>query len=78
MSGRGKLFYQSGKIAYDGEWSNDQFTGFGVLYNEEPVMLNKAFEYTNLDEIDEYWTRFEGIRCCYGRRLLRRFETWDG
>jgi len=23
----------SGKIAYDGEWIQDQFTGLGVLYN---------------------------------------------
>jgi antitoxin component YwqK of YwqJK toxin-antitoxin module len=60
MSGHGKLFYQSGKIAYDGEWSNDQFTGFGVLYNEEPVILHRPFDYNNLDDIDEYWTRFEG------------------
>jgi hypothetical protein len=36
MSGQGKLFYQSGKIAYDGNWSNDQFSGLGVLYNESP------------------------------------------
>jgi hypothetical protein len=27
------LFYQSGKIAYDGAWSDDKFTGYGVLYN---------------------------------------------
>jgi hypothetical protein len=33
MCGRGKLYYQSGNIAYDGEWKNDQFAGFGVLYN---------------------------------------------
>lgn len=33
MCGKGKLFYQSGKLAYDGNWDNDQFTGFGILYN---------------------------------------------
>ena len=60
MSGHGKLFYQSGKIAYDGDWNNDQFTGFGILYNEEPLALNRPFDYSNLDDIDEYWTRFEG------------------
>lgn len=60
MSGHGKLFYQSGRIAYDGEWKDDQFTGHGVLYNEYPVPLERTFDYTNLDLIDEYWTKFEG------------------
>lgn len=60
MSGKGKLFYQSGKIAYDGQWSNDQFTGFGILYNEDPVPLAEPYDYTNLDDIEDYWTRFEG------------------
>lgn len=28
------LFYNNiGKIAYDGNWIKDQFTGYGVLYN---------------------------------------------
>lgn len=25
MAGKGKLFYQSGKLAYEGGWANDQF-----------------------------------------------------
>lgn len=29
MDGYGKLYYQSGKIAYEGNWSEDQFQGFG-------------------------------------------------
>ena len=33
MEGFGKLFYQSGKIAYEGDWVCDQFTGKGILYN---------------------------------------------
>lgn len=27
------FFLMSGKIAYDGEWIQDQFTGHGVLFN---------------------------------------------
>lgn len=36
MEGFGKLYYQSGKIAYEGQWRNDQFYGNGILYNEYP------------------------------------------
>jgi antitoxin component YwqK of YwqJK toxin-antitoxin module len=25
MSGKGKLYYQSGALAFDGDWKNDQF-----------------------------------------------------
>lgn len=60
MQGRGKLFYQSGKLAYEGEWANDQFSGSGVLYNEYPDVLHESINYKNLDEIEEYWTKYEG------------------
>jgi hypothetical protein len=33
MEGLGKLYYQSGQLAYEGMWMNDQFMGKGVLYN---------------------------------------------
>jgi antitoxin component YwqK of YwqJK toxin-antitoxin module len=45
MDGYGKLYYQSGKIAYEGNWADDQFQGLGKifcyyktgkLYNEQP------------------------------------------
>ena len=37
MHGRGVLSYASGKPAYDGDWIEDKFEGFGVLYNENPA-----------------------------------------
>jgi hypothetical protein len=40
MHGKGVLMYASGKVAYDGDWVNDKFEGFGVLYNEVPAVLN--------------------------------------
>ena len=33
MTGKGILYYCAGYPAYDGEWLNDQFHGFGTLYN---------------------------------------------
>jgi hypothetical protein len=32
MDGYGKLYYQSGKIAYEGSWNEDQFQGFGTNF----------------------------------------------
>ncbi len=32
MDGFGKLYYQSGKIAYEGNWTEDQFQGFGMFF----------------------------------------------
>lgn len=34
MNGYGKLYYQSGKLAYEGNWTDDQFSGKGILYND--------------------------------------------
>lgn len=58
MQGKGKLYYQSGKLAYEGDWVNDQFEGFGKLYNEYPEMSNQPLDYRNLDEIEEMWTKY--------------------
>lgn len=55
MDGFGALYYQSDKLAYEGNWENDQFQGDGKLYNENPDALNDNFDYTNFEEIDEYW-----------------------
>jgi len=31
-----------------------------VLYNENPNNLDEAFNYNDFDEIDDYWTRYDG------------------
>ncbi len=41
-----------GKIAYEGMWFQDQFTGKGVLYNENPDQLNEPFNYENFDNVE--------------------------
>ncbi len=33
MNGKGILYYSIDSPAYDGEWYNDQFHGYGILYN---------------------------------------------
>jgi hypothetical protein len=36
MNGKGILYYSIDSPAYDGYWYNDQFHGYGILYNEKP------------------------------------------
>jgi len=60
MHGKGILYYASGKPAYDGDWFEDKFEGNGVLYNENPNNLDEAFNYNDFDEIDDYWTKYDG------------------
>ena len=78
MEGKGKLYYQSRKLAYDGSWKSDQFSGRGILYNEVPDILESSFNYENFDDVDEYWTKYEGIFHRYRRIVFRRYEKWQG
>ena len=39
MNGKGVLYYSSGLPAYDGDWVDDKFEGFGQLMNEHPVVM---------------------------------------
>lgn len=60
MNGFGKLYYQSGKLAYEGYWKNDLFEGQGKLYNEKPKKLDDKFDYHNFDGVEEFWESYEG------------------
>jgi hypothetical protein len=60
MEGYGTLYYQSDRIAYEGNWLADKFQGFGKLYNEFPAPLDEGFDCTDFDAIDEYWAYYEG------------------
>ena len=64
MFGYGILYYSSGIKAYDGQWENDTFHGFGWLYNENPEILATKFDFTNLNNVQEYWIKYQGeFRC---------------
>lgn len=39
MDGFGRLYYEGGKLAYEGHWSKDEFHGFGKVYNDNPIKL---------------------------------------
>jgi hypothetical protein len=51
MEGPGQLYYQSNKLAYQGEWKNDQFCGKGTLYNEDPEPLRGPYDFRNFNKI---------------------------
>lgn len=61
MHGWGKLYYEGGQLAYEGEWAHDQFHGYGKVYNDNPVGLDGGFDYTNFDLLDDYWEFYEGM-----------------
>lgn len=54
------LYYANGKVAYDGEWYNDQFNGFGKVYNDEVRSLKENFDYTDFYKLEDYWEFYEG------------------
>ena len=62
MCGKGILYYGIGFPAYDGEWLNDQFNGYGTLFNESPMELNEAFDFRDFNEVDDFWIKYEGKR----------------
>ena len=55
MQGKGLLYYQSGELAYEGFWKNDLFEGKGKLYNEQPEKLKQNFDYSNFNQIGQFW-----------------------
>ena len=60
MDGFGTLFYAGGNIAYKGEWKEDKFHGKGIVYNELPQNVNGYFDYTNFDNLGDFWVKYEG------------------
>lgn len=60
MHGKGTLFYPNKKIAYEGQWENDQLSGYGTLYNEEVSPLRNPFDYRDFSDVEDFWTKYEG------------------
>ena len=49
MNGYGKLFYDGGSVAYEGQWYKDEFHGRGKVYNDSAVQLGDPFDYQTFD-----------------------------
>lgn len=60
MEGLGTLYYPSGGLAYLGQWKDDKFNGKGTVFNESPQQIQETFDFTNFDQLGEYWVKYEG------------------
>lgn len=58
MSGKGVLYNSSGKVVYDGNWANDQYSGMGTEYNQDMVPSMLVVDYKNLQQ--PCWVKYEG------------------
>jgi len=55
------MYYNNGKIAYEGHWRNFTFQGTGKLYNEDTTLNHNApIDYMDLSCIDSNWVSYEG------------------
>ena len=61
MDGYGKLYYDGGNLAYEGQWRHDEFHGKGKVYNDNPMLLEGAFDYTNFEYLQDFWEYYEGV-----------------
>lgn len=62
MHGFGKLYYEKGRPAYEGNWSRDEFHGEGTLYQDQPNLIEGSYDYSNMNQTfeDESWHIFSG------------------
>ncbi len=55
------MHFKNGKVAYSGEWQNDQFHGFGTLFNEFPGKAPVSMDfYFDFGLVKNNWVKFEG------------------
>lgn len=82
ISGKGKLYYASGRLAYEGDWKNDCFHGKGVFHKEG----TEGFNEENCDDpnkINESWVTYIGsfekdLKSGKGRFILGNGNVFDG
>lgn len=60
MNGFGKLYYENGKIAYEGHWQNDEFNGQGRVYNSDSATFDEDFNYKDFSQLGNRWLYYEG------------------
>ncbi|CAD8163557.1 unnamed protein product [Paramecium octaurelia] len=60
-NGNGILYFKNGKLQYQGHFENDQYHGYGILNNENPVTEHQI-NYSLLREVQikGYWKKYEG------------------
>ena len=65
MSGLGRLFYDSGSLAYEGGFLNNKVDGHGIMYNELIGQASQPKKASlllgDLDLVQDDWISFEGV-----------------
>lgn len=62
----GKLYFSSGCLAYDGNWVDNQFHGYGKLFNDLDALdnaqgqMDSEFDYRDFDKLGDLWFKYEG------------------
>lgn len=70
MSGFGRLYYETGELAYQGQWFKDDFHGRGKLYNDRYEIMTSNFNYKDFNQDQQaYWKYYEGI-CMFIQGIL--------
>lgn len=87
MDGWGKLFYPSGRLAYEGYWKGGRFDGYGKLFNETPLHI-QIFDYSDFNRIQlpneqGYWKVYQGnmrndMKQGQGIWILQNGEKYEG
>ena len=60
MHGYGRLYYENGNIAYEGQFVNDEFEGVGQVYNNQPERLLGSFNYRDFTDLSNKWIYYQG------------------
>jgi hypothetical protein len=58
MNGKGTLYYEKDRPAYSGDFIDDHFHGFGVLMNEYSTYLESSFDFSDFNNIKDYWIKY--------------------
>ena len=61
MDGYGKLHYENGQIAYEGEWRDDEFYGEGRVFNDHPDTVLGSFNFYDFADLGDKWVFYEGF-----------------
>ena len=80
MHGKGTLYYSNGKVAYEGDWKEDEFHGVGKVYNEDHLqnVPGGSCDYRDFEKLDEYWVSYEGDLNCDRRHGKGKIKFSNG
>lgn len=53
MHGEGKLCLPDDRVAYEGQWQQGDFHGYGTLYNDNPEQIKKNFTMKNFNLLEK-------------------------